>query len=85
MKVVIDIPEELLKTKKYVDYFGCLSAKLVDVLESGTLLPKGHGRLIDGDYLYKKFKANGIENIEQGYLALEMIKDEPTILEADKG
>ena len=42
-------------------------------------------RLIDGDYLYKKFKANGIENIEQGYLALEMIKDEPTILEADIG
>ena len=40
MKVVIDIPEEVLKTKKYVDYFGCLSARLIDVLESGTPLPK---------------------------------------------
>ena len=37
------------------------------------------------DYNVETFKANGIENIEQGYLALEMIKDEPTILEADIG
>ena len=36
-------------------------------------------RLIDGDYLYEKLKSNGIERIEQGYLVLDMIKDEPTV------
>ena len=85
MKVVIDISEEDYGLTCWMKHPEVIFGAYAQAIKNCIPLPKGHGRLIDGDYLYKKFKANGIENIEQGYLALEMIKDEPTILEADKG
>lgn len=79
MKVVIDIPEELLKTKKYVDYFGCLSAKLIDVLESGTPLPKGHGAIKDVSQIKIPFFDGTYEKWVQ-----VAINSAPTIIEAEK-
>lgn len=79
MQIVIDIPKEILKTRYYTDYFGCGSHKLTETLDNAISLPK-HGRLIDGDYLYKKFEANGCNDSN----VYRLIKDEPTILEATK-
>ena len=46
MKIVIDIPNEKYKRLPYIDQFS-----LREYIENGTPLPKGHGRLIDADYL----------------------------------
>ena len=55
MQIVIDIPEEVLKTRYYTDYFGCGSHKLTETLDNAISLPKKHGRLIDVDALVKKY------------------------------
>ena len=55
MQIVIDIPEEVLKTRYYTDYFGCGSHKLTETLDNAISLPKKHGRLIDADALVKKY------------------------------
>lgn len=52
MKLVIDIPEEMVMALKQ----GSFDTKynmydLVGGIMNGTPLPKGHGRLIDADYL----------------------------------
>lgn len=39
MKLIIDIPEEVLKTRYYTDYFGCGSHKLTETLDNGTPIP----------------------------------------------
>ena len=44
-------------------------------------LPEKHGRLIDGDYLYSRFKSNGCHD-ENVY---RFIKEEPTVIEAEEG
>ena len=38
MKLVIDIPDEVLKTREYCKYFGALSTKLIEIIESGIPL-----------------------------------------------
>lgn len=42
MQIVINIPEEEYKRLTYIDIF-----KLRGYIENGTLLPKGHGRILD--------------------------------------
>lgn len=39
MKFIIDIPEEVLKTRYYTDYFGCGSHKLTETLDNATPIP----------------------------------------------
>lgn len=82
MKLVINVPDYI---KEQADdgkgeEFG-IPLWLAYEIANGIPLPKGHGRLIDGDYLYKKFVANKCHDS----LVLQFIKDEPTIIEADKG
>ena len=80
MQIVIDIPENLYKaTVNGLDANEIWDLRVA--VANGTSLPKGHGRLIDGDYLYKKFVANKCHDS----LVLQFIKDEPTIIEADNG
>ena len=90
MRTVIDIPEDVILNDTYTQYFGCMSKKLDEVLHSGLILPKGHGRLIDADALNARmeqrineigddrsiWEASGVET------ALDMFA--PTIIEADK-
>ena len=39
MKLIIEIPEEILKTRYYTDYFGCGSHKLTETLDNATPIP----------------------------------------------
>lgn len=73
MKVVIDIPDIIMETKQYVDYFGCVSEKLIKIIENGTRIPDKHGRLID------------VNEYFSGYFndAREFLDKATTIVDAD--
>jgi len=43
-------------------------------------VPTPHGRLIDGDYLYERFKANGCPDDN----VYRFIQEEPTVIEAEE-
>lgn len=49
MRIVIDTPEEYYNLLKSFDDEKCSMDMLL--IKHGTPLPKGHGRLIDGDVL----------------------------------
>ena len=60
MKIVIDIPKEMHKALVQ----GSFGAKynvydLVGCVMNGTLLPKGHGKLIDSNVLWDAFQDLG--------------------------
>jgi len=70
MQIVINIPDEKYDRLLYQDIISLRS-----YVENGTVLPKGHGRLIDADY---KVSSDGrTVNSVCGYMA-------PTIIEADR-
>lgn len=71
MQIVIDIPNEKYKRLPYIDIFS-----LREYIENGTVLPKGHGRLIDADVL--------VDGMEDNYEFCEAVNATPTIIEADK-
>lgn len=58
----------------------------INVIKSGTPLPKGHGRLIDADKLKRTMHDIYVESI--GYrhrcVSVENIDNAPTIIPADK-
>lgn len=75
MQIVIDISEE--------DYENCikydaLTSNIYKAIQKGTLLPKGHGRIIDIDKVLEEMKATRTYDIP---FALERVKP---IIEADK-
>lgn len=98
MKMVIDIPEsvyESISSGKF-DIDGYFKRNLSDAFKNGTPLPKGHGTLKDADIykaeVYKYIEEN--KNSDDLYLAgcgdgayhaMCMLKDIPTIIEADGG
>lgn len=63
MQIVIDIPE---KDYNNIEPFlngqtikgGFNLFKVLEMIKNGTILPKGHGRLIDADALREDFKAS---------------------------
>lgn len=82
IEVVIEITEKDYKfiketAEKEPSNLNYIARKIL----TGTVLPKGHGRLIDAD----KLKAR-IPTIEDEYYRCRCwIEHEPTIIEADKG
>ena len=74
MKIIIDIPEEdYAQLDKWSVYY------FREIISKGTVLPKGHGDLIDRKALIN----NGIQ---KGFCDwYDEIKYAPTIIEADKG
>lgn len=80
-QIVIEIEDEIYNELKKDEDFLINFAKnpYKTMILKGTVLYE-HGRLIDGDYLYKKFEANGCKDSN----VYRLIKDEPTILEATK-
>lgn len=87
VEVVIRIPEE------WMDQFKAFKhpSTLETIIMQGTVLPKGHGRLIDSDLLDKRL--NFVLNHTGGYkktpigtgivIAMAENLDAPTIIEAD--
>ena len=77
MQIVIDIPDSL-----YENILICwenIHPKVWKILKDGTVLPKGHGRLIDEKTVYKKFYCQNLAKV-----AKEVLDDTPTVIEADK-
>lgn len=90
MKLIIDIPEEL-KNKidnanedNYRTYIWWFETTLYCAIKNGTILPKGHGRLIDAD----KFQTDYYFERRYGYDFYKdfqsRVKSQLTIVEADK-
>lgn len=85
MQIVVEIPEEWFN--RLQDAWGwALAENVREAIKSGTILPKGHGRLIDADKLesctvYYAYAPRGFEELLMRYADLQ---DAPTIIEADK-
>lgn len=80
MQIMIDIPDGLYeKAKSKYDSLDGIDA--MQAIANGTPLPKGHGRLIDGDALYDHI----IEKYSVGEQLAIDITDTPTVIEADEG
>lgn len=51
MKLIIEIPDEAVKTDNiandFITYFECCTPKLFETLKNGTPLPEYHGDLIE--------------------------------------
>ena len=92
MELVIKIPEEDYKNGTLINCFKCYSIELDKIIYGGTPLPRGHGRLIDGDKVLddieKQYPASASETDKcKKYARLVYywaVKNAPTIIEADK-
>lgn len=88
MKVVIDIPEELIihcKNRNMPVDCEMFARKIIEDIANGKILPKRHGRLIDADALFDKFEEVGwYNNADRDEVAEKILLDAPTIIEADK-
>lgn len=85
MKIVIDIPEEA-----YIEIINDTiimsldtQVSVINAIQDGTPLPKGHGRLIDADSMKR------IDAIQRGdFNSIESIRAwidiMPTVVEADR-
>ena len=91
MQIVIDIDE---KVKKYLDqtttsdmedhYVKHFSLWIAKAIKEGTVLPKGHGDLVDRDALSVDFYTD-----EKGHkecvVTYDVLEDAPIVIPADKG
>lgn len=81
MKLAIDISEDIYKKCQTSEYAKkSIYFDLVDAIRKGTILPKGHGRLIDANNITFScfFDAGDYARARRG------IYEAPTIIEADK-
>lgn len=92
MKIIIDIDENYYKAIcKRAERFGRGSAILPPserIIFNGILLPKGHGRLIDADTLYREIETEGWFDSDDEYYGgglEDIVLNAPTIIEADRG
>ena len=93
MQIVIDISDNVFKklVAGKIQYGGITARNIFNLVKEGTLLPKGHGRLIDTNSIYQIVRP--IEETDNswgitGETAIRLIHEAfnraPTILEADK-
>ena len=83
MQIVIDIPEDEYQN---ILLTGKANFCVVNAIEAGTPLPKGHGRLIDADEIISE-ATKGMKypaNHEYMECVIAHMKLAPTIIEADK-
>ena len=79
MKLVIEIPDEVYDRLKTLNSHGMATGATMYIL-NGKPLPKGHGRLIDGNKLLNKWDNMSVGRTEFDQVIMCM----PTIIEADK-
>lgn len=83
MQIVIDIPEEEYKC---VQITGCIGNKtcISNAIFNGIPIPKGHGRLIDGDGILTSERPKGIaDDVWEESHIYKLLSNAPTIIEAD--
>ena len=107
MEIVIKIPNNAFKNgicegdtdrivRAIVDYAGCCSAELLNILSTAIPLPKGHGDLVDKSKICKAIYAEEDNCTGMGMTFEEMeayndgiddmyrlVQGAPTIIEAD--
>lgn len=85
MQIVIDISEEVYNHFEELGYMAT-AIKIVQALNKGVVLPRGHGRLIDADALKMDKRVCGDRYLSGSplFVANEVIEQAPTIIEADK-
>ena len=71
-EIVIKIPEGLKKDFETEQWTALSCVEMKNALINGTVLPKGHGRLIDAD------------DIDNHIVGSVDTRDCPTIIEADR-
>lgn len=91
MKIVIDVPEKVYNRFCRCCRFPDEVEEAIIAISDGTLLPKGHGRLIDADELIKQLEvmANDEWNKQVGSSkgleeVIDIVDDISPIIEADK-
>lgn len=91
MQIVIDINENDYKTLM-INGGNCsfsMAERIIDSVYQGEKLPKGHGRLIDADWVLNKMDTTDAQPRTQNEcyawdFAKTLFKSSPTIIEADK-
>ena len=74
MQLIVKIDEKVYKAiKAHLDCGGYYDSDCFNAIWNGVPIPEGHGRLIDADELESRMKI--------GYC---IVRDAPTIIEADK-
>ena len=81
MKLVIDIHK---KDYQSILNSGQVPYGVVCAIMNGIPLPKGHGRLIDADYLREDFKTSKKISFAERMDISCIVDHAPTIIEADK-
>lgn len=82
MQVVINIDDKLYEA--ILDgWWPDMNISVKHLIEKGTLLPKGHGRLIDADALYDEYVKEP-EEFNGGHSLMALFRVAPTIVEADR-
>lgn len=81
-ELIVKIDEEVYKKAKETHDVMCDSVWLA--IKYGVPLPKGHGRLIDADYLREDFKASKKISFAERMNISCIVDYAPTIIEADK-
>jgi len=84
MQIVIELDEYVLEhCKRHVR--ERYANNIEEAIAKGTVLPKGHGRLIDADSLRAGYNIDLEGNlVGYRYITKRDIDNAPTILEADK-
>ena len=87
MKIVIDIDEKKYKSVMLTQNRPIgqrLPYGLSEAIKKGTILPKGHGRLIDADALDLEKEVSMADDWKTAHEIANCVKYAPTIIEADK-
>ena len=86
IELIIKIPKEvyehILKAKSVPDMLSIDIVNTINAVKNGTLLSKGHGRLIDVDEI--QFENAEFDTYGDYSIAFDAIDGAETIIEADK-
>ena len=85
MKVVIDIPDDIYNDIK--DGYSCQEYAdiLFNLISNGVALPKGHGDLVELDWIYNECTGYHTDYAGSYCYKWADIKKAPPVIEADKG
>lgn len=88
MKIVIDIPAKQFNLIMHGEFYRATDQDYTILMESFnccTILPKGHGRLIDADTLEMDKRVCGDRHLSGSslFVANKVIEQAPTIIGAD--